>query len=198
MKHRVSIHAMYYKIALDNESEYWAQERELCRLEDAPIGEDEIEHNNHAQIEAYEKRERAAVVAITFAAMCLEAFFFDYAADALGDSYVSEHLDKLDIKSRLLTYPKLVGVQGPKKEGQAYEYVSDLQRTRNKLVHFKSRSFDVANLTKASKYHDTLNAELKKGVEISTKAVRTVMEELDRLHQGKTNFLQRLDWSDKS
>ncbi len=192
MKHRVSIHAMYYKIAEDSEAEYWLQDEKLNRLESASVGEDEMEKNLKAQAEAYGKRERSAVVAITFSAMSLEAFFFDYAADSLGDKFVDNHLDKLDMKSRFVVYPRMVIGKGPNKGGQAYERVSTLQVIRNKLVHFKSKSFD---LSKASAYHDHLNDEIKMGVESSTESVRLVMKELDSLHGGETMFLRRLEWS---
>ncbi len=195
MKHRVSIHAMYYKIAEDSEAEYWVQNEELERLESISIDEDEIERNHHAQMGAYKKRERSAVVAITFAAMSLEAFFFDYAADVLGDNFVDEHLDKLDMKSKFIVYPRMVVGEGPNKGAQAYEQVSALQAIRNKLVHFKSKSFDLTDLSKASAHHDHLNHELKRGVESSTKSVRFVMKELDDLHQGKMMFSRRLELS---
>lgn len=198
MKHRVSIHAMYYKIASECEAEYWMQDSELQRLKNAPIAEEEIEENLYAQAQAYEKRERAAVIAITFAAMSLEAFFFDYAADALGDKLVEEHLDKLDLKSRFVVYPRLVAGKKLDKGAQAYEQLSTLQKIRNKLVHFKSRSFDLSDVHKASDYHDHLNNELRKGVENATKSVRSVMAELDTLHEDNTSFLRRLDWSSGS
>lgn len=198
MKHRISIHAMYYKIAADSETEYWSLDTELRRLGKTPIGEDEIEANQQAQMVAYANRQRSAVVAITFAAMSLEAFFFDYLADVFGDIFVNKHMAKLDLKSRFIVYPKMVIGKSPNKGTQAYERVSTLQSTRNKLVHFKSRSFDLANLSEASDYHSNLNNKLKKGVESSTESVRSVMKELDDLHEGKTMFLRRLEWSIES
>jgi len=47
--------------------------------------------------QCYEEREQSAIIAITFAGMALEAFLYDYAAERLGDTFVAQHLDKLDL-----------------------------------------------------------------------------------------------------
>src|SRR5262245_23494509 len=86
----------------------------------------------------YEKREQVAVIGITFAAMCLEVFFYDYTASNLGDSFTKQHLDKLDLTSKLLIIPRLVAGKGIDKSSLVFEKVKRLAKDRKYLVHFKS------------------------------------------------------------
>jgi hypothetical protein len=86
---------------------------------------------------------------VTFAGMALESFFDDYVADALGDQYVADHLDKLDLPLKYLVYPKLVCGTSPKKGEHAFELVRNLTRLRNDLVHAKSKAFPLERLDAA-------------------------------------------------
>lgn len=45
---------------------------------------------------------------IVFAALCLEAAIFDYAAVHLGDAYVRDHLDKIDLLSKWVVVMRFV------------------------------------------------------------------------------------------
>jgi hypothetical protein len=145
--------------------------------------------------ESYEERERSAVVAITFAGMALEAFFYDYAAEKFGDSFVRNHLDKLDLKSKFLVYPRLICGKQPDKSRPAYENLGRLVALRNELVHFKSKPFRVEELHKASDFHGALNERLKVSVDKAVNCVMQIMGELDRLHGEGSYFELRMTWS---
>ncbi len=80
----------------------------MSRAETAQVSDEEVDAALEKRPEQYERREQAAVIGITFAAMCLEAFFYDYAASKLGDDFTRAHLDKLDLPSKLLIVPQLV------------------------------------------------------------------------------------------
>lgn len=188
LNHRVSIFAMYYSIAYQHVVRYRESDEELRALETRGVTEDEL-NSVERQIETcYQRREESAVIAITFAGMALEAFFYDYAADQLGDGFVKEHLDKLDLKSKFLVYPRLLVGKAPEKSTASYQMLGKLVALRNDLVHFKSKSFPIAELNRASDFHSELNERLRHGAENAVDCVMSVIGELDRLHGGGTTF----------
>ncbi len=136
-KFRINIHRHYYRICVAQRQTYEVLDAQMTTLTHEAISEDEIESNLEKQQECYELREQAAVIVITFSGMCLEAFFYDYAATHLGDTYAKEHLDKLDLKSKLLIIPRLVCGKEIDKSAHVYQKVQQLVTDRNYLVHFK-------------------------------------------------------------
>ncbi|HEY7491716.1 MAG TPA: hypothetical protein VIH59_11490, partial [Candidatus Tectomicrobia bacterium] len=119
-KFRVSIHRHYYRICLEQRKAYNELDTSLSSLKHAAVAAREIDLVSEKYQEDYEKREQAAVIAITFAGMCLEAFFYDYAATSLGDTFAADHLDKLDLCSKLLVVPRLVCGTGIEKSSPVY------------------------------------------------------------------------------
>jgi hypothetical protein len=188
--HRVSIHAMYYKIACEQAETFAARDAELIALQRAPV-EDQYVDSRRIE-ECYGERERAAVIAVTFAGMSIEAFFYDYAAEHVGDSFVKDNLDKLDVKSKFLVYPRIAGVNSPDKRGKAYGCLKSLVSLRNELVHFKSRSFDLSEL---DKFHSEFGQKLKDGVKNAIECVLLIASELDQLHGQGSLYAMRMKWS---
>lgn len=87
-----------------------------------------------------EKGMREFLVEHLFAAMCLEAFIYDYAATSFTDTYVRKYLDKLDLVAKWVVIPKLaLGIEFPR-DTQAFEYLRAIKKERDKLVHSKSRA----------------------------------------------------------
>jgi len=193
-KHRIGVHGMYYRIACEQANRYREADAEHSRLELELPNSDGIS-DTARQIELrYEQREQAAVIAITFSAMSLEAFFYDYAAQGLGDRFVRDHLDKIDLKSQFLVYPQLVCGKMPSKSTSAYESLNKLVSLRNELVHFKSKSFSVTDLNKAADFHDALNERLRSGVDAATRTVALVLTELGNLHGNSDVFTRSMKW----
>jgi hypothetical protein len=185
-QHRISAYRTYFRIAKFNQSQFHECKQTRVARE-ANLGEDE-------QIAAFETVEllweqqwQAAMIAVTFAGMTLEAFFYDYAADALGDQHVKDHIDKLDLPSKYLVYPKLVCGTAPKKGEHTFELVRNLTRLRNDLVHAKSKAFPLAQLDAAADHYDDYHARLDKGTDDAIECVLAVMRELDKLH-GMESF----------
>jgi hypothetical protein len=183
--HRISAYRTYFRIAKINENLFHECKRTRVATE-INVGEDE-------QAEAFETIERlteqqwqAAMIAVTFAGMTLEAFFYHYAADALGDQYVKDHLDKLDLPSKYLVYPKLVCGAAPNKGEHTFGLVRNLTRLRNELVHAKSKAFPLARLDAAADHYDEYHARLDKGVDEAIECVLAVMRELDKLHRTES------------
>src|SRR5581483_10336167 len=186
-QHRITAARTYYRIAREQAALFHQRRKAQANLESGPCSEEEqgaifqqIEENS-------EQKWQAAMIAVTFAGMALEAFFFDYGADGLGGDCVEKHLDrKLDLPSKYLIYPKLVCGVGPNKSERTFELVRKLAALRNELVHSKSKAFPMQNLDKAADHHDEYHARLAKGVDESIACVRSVMRELDKLHPGNS------------
>jgi hypothetical protein len=187
-QHRISAYRTYFRIVKINRDLY--QKCKQTRVaREAHVGEDELAEAFRTIEGLTEEQWQAAMIAVTFAAMTLEAFFFDYAADTLGDEYVKDHLDKLDLPSKYLVYPKLVCGAAPNKGEHTFELVRNLTRLRNDLVHAKSKAFTLERLGAAADHYDEYHARLDKGVDEAIECVLAVMRELDKLHG--TEFFEK-------
>jgi hypothetical protein len=82
-------------------------------------------------------------VAITFAAMCLEACIWDYAACNTSQKYTKNYLEKLDFVAKWVVIPKLISgsdITAVRINGTCLlDILQRLKKARNKLVHSKSR-----------------------------------------------------------
>ena len=123
--------------------------------------------------------------------MCLEAFFYDYAASKVGDSYVQKHLDRLDLPSKLLIYPRLVCGESINKDSDVFAGVKRLNKERNNLVHFKSKHFETADLKGADDFHNMLNQRFRAALKDGIKVIHAVMKAIDKLH-GTDHFFKRV------
>jgi hypothetical protein len=74
--------------------------------------------------------------------MCFESAIYEYAGDHLGDAYVQDHIDKLDVLSKWLIVSRLVTGYELRKDQAPYAALKELVSARNKLVHSKSESLD--------------------------------------------------------
>jgi len=89
--------------------------------------------------------------------MAVEAYIHDYAARHLGDTFVKDHLDKLDTLSKWVIIPELVtGKKMPRHENWR-ELLTKLIKTRNSIIHHKSS--DPAAAGDAKKYLKKLSDE---------------------------------------
>jgi hypothetical protein len=193
--HRISVHAMYYKIACEQAKRYHERDAEHSKLQMDMASAEELGDIPQRMEQCYEDREQSAVIAITFAGMALEAFLYDYVAERLGDAFVTKHLDRLDLPSKFLVYPRMICGKAPDKSAAAYGSLKKLVRLRNDLVHFKSQPFGLEELDKASAFHDELNQKLKLGVDQAIQAVQLVLTELGALHGLGSLFTLRMNWS---
>jgi hypothetical protein len=191
--HRVSIYAMYFKIAHDSCDRWNALAKEYESLNNEALASaDDLRPISDRMYECSLQQRQCTVTGITFASMALEAFFYDYAAEVLGDGYVKDHLDKLDLKSKFLVYPRLVCQRSPDRSKAAYSGLSNLVRLRNELVHFKSKQFPYTQLDRATEHYDDLDERLKTGMFDAIGCVTKVMVELDALHDNNQSFGKRM------
>jgi hypothetical protein len=103
-----------------------------ARLEEIGAEDAEMMHD------VVHRRDSASVQTILFAAMSFEAAIYDYAALHLGDKYVRDHLDKLDMLSKWIICLRLIAGYEIPKERAPYAALKRLVGARNRLVHSKS------------------------------------------------------------
>ena len=185
-KRRITAARTYYDIARRHAESFHDYDRRRAALEKTPTSEEALVVRMQEIETNYERQQDAAMIAVTFSAMALEAFLFDYAADILGDSYVLDHLDKLDLPSKYLIYPRLVCGKAPDKSEHTFELIRKVTRLRNDLVHSKSRAFGPQDLEKAADHYDDFIRKLRNGVAFSVACVKSVMQTLDKLHGTST------------
>jgi hypothetical protein len=77
--------------------------------------------------------------------MAVEAYIYDYAARHLGDTFVKDHLDKLDTLSTWVIIPELITGKEMSRHGIWHELLTQLIKTRNSIIHHKSSDPSVAS-----------------------------------------------------
>lgn len=105
----------------------------------------EVEYDSELS-EVSRRHDIAGLQAIVFAGMCFESAIYEYAADHLGDTYVQQHIDKLDVLSKWLIVLRLVAGYELRKDQAPYAALKALVSARNGLVHSKSKPLDFDNL----------------------------------------------------
>jgi hypothetical protein len=178
---RISMHRHFYRVAAEQKRIYLNADAEIKERNDIPEADDEIDAVIKKLSNCFERREQAAVIGITFAAMSLEAFFYDYSAANLGDDFAKEHVDRLDLPSKLLIVPRLVSGKKIEKLSVIFKRVRQLTVDRNKLVHYKSRSFDHQEMQKAWEFYDKISDNLRPALLNAVETVELVLKEIDRL-----------------
>jgi len=80
----------------------------------------------------------ASLIVVVFSAMAIEAYIYDYAARHLGDTFVKDHLDKLDTLSKWIIIPDLITGREVPRHGNWRELLTKLIKVRNSIIHHKS------------------------------------------------------------
>jgi len=80
-----------------------------------------------------------ALACVVFSAMAVEGYIFDYAALRTSKAYVEENLDKMDTVAKWVVVPRLITGKELGRGRHCMQLLDDLVKTRNKLVHYKSR-----------------------------------------------------------
>src|SRR5690606_31855949 len=88
------------------------------------------------------------VISVIFLSMFLESYIYDFSARNQGDSFTSKFLDKLDTISKWIIIPKIISGVEIDRSRKSFETFKKLIRTRNKLIHWKSKDANIAELYK--------------------------------------------------
>lgn len=132
----------YADIAREHNISAQSAYSELTKIKDKIINEDTyIEYGEEADRKEREFSKNC-IIAVTFSAMALEAFIYDYAAIEFGDEYVKNYIDKLDTVAKWVIVPRIVAGKEISKDKHCFELLRQTVRLRNEFVHSKSRQFN--------------------------------------------------------
>lgn len=154
--------------------------------------EDEVGDESHAR---RHKCEIAGIQTIVFAGMCFESAIYDYAALHLGDEYVRDYLDRIDLLSKWVVCLRLIADYEIATDRAPYASLKQLIKARNRLVHSKSepaRSDIVAQIERlrvegrkfvqdvdnAFRALVLMSAELEKAIGIAASPLRHFSEDI--------------------
>ena len=103
--------------------------------------------DEHKRTNLIIKRFHHRDITVVFSHLFLEAIIYDYGAINTSDSYMKKYVDKLEFLSKWVVIPKIVtGKQFPT-DSQAFELLGKLKKTRNDIVHFKTRKISYNKTT---------------------------------------------------
>jgi len=126
------------------------------------------------------------MVTVVFSAMTIESYINEYGIDNFSSSYFNNYLDKLDIKSKWVTYPKLVTGKQIDTNSQTFELLGKLIALRNRLVHDRTRKKRICDLNESNWVTESEAKE----------AVNTVRKLVNELSKLDTNI--ETDWLDEA
>lgn len=132
-----------------------------------------------------EKLNKAEVVAITFAAMCLEAYIWDYAACNKSQNYTKDYLEKLDFVAKWVVIPELIcgsRIENP----SLLSLLGKLRKARNNIVHSKSKPTP----NNLDEFRKALNKKREIKGEDAFNVIRLLLEELDKIDNSNWWFFQ--------
>ncbi|HIJ72316.1 MAG TPA: hypothetical protein HPP87_13320 [Planctomycetes bacterium] len=191
-KDRVDIKSfLYLRICKEHHNRYVESCKKYTQCENVV---DELQKNGVMSIglgrvmarDEIEAMEQSYAIVVVFAAMCMEAFIYDYAAQNLSGKFVKNHIDKLDLKPKWVIVPQLVTGKKFDTGSKAFELLVKLVKYRNELVHAKSRNrpssakLDQLIKTNAAKEEDKLTI-----VKNACETRKQLIKELDSLDSNK-------------
>jgi len=137
-------HGMYFSIAQESLSRAVELQRELReRTSIRPVTQDDVEWISQQN----DRIEQMSIVSVVFSAMTAESFINDYAIEHLSKSYLEKYLDKMDLSAKWIVIPKLVTGKSINPGSRPMELLKDLVALRNRLVHDKTRSKPINQIT---------------------------------------------------
>lgn len=136
----------YAGIAREHYSKVISNSKELEELNNKIVDEDTYYQHTEECIKKENELQKNCIITITFSAMSLESFIYDYSASVLGDSYTSNYIDKLDVISKWVIVPKMITGKEIPRDERCFELLKQTIKLRNNFIHSKSKEF---NLEKA-------------------------------------------------
>ena len=149
---------------------------------------EDVEYNEEL-VTLQHNRDIAGLQTIVFTAMCFEAAIYDFAAIHLGDKYVRDHIDKLDVLSKWVLVLRFVSGIEIQKDQAPYGALKKLITARNRLVHAKSQEFDFNLQSKQFEKISKWSQEYEKNVHNAFQALVLMSLYLDKTLAGHINPL---------
>lgn len=180
-----AFHYVYAEASEKGYSEYLQASSEMETIGD-------VEHDEKLE-DIRRRRDVSGLQAIVFSAMSFEAAIYDFASVHLGDDYVRDHLDRLDVLSKWLVVLRFVaGVELPKGEAP-YAALKSLVFERNRLVHAKSEFYDFESQERQFAKVVKRKREFEANVHNSFRALVLMSLYLDKSMLGHHNPLPSYD-----
>lgn len=147
---------------------------------------------------------KESIKTIIFLGAFLEAYFFDLSAITLGQRYTENHIEKIDLTSKIILVPRLITGKEIDKSLHFWAEIKALIKWRNKIVHNKTKdwiefskninpdNYDPKPLFEEYNLSKFINSTIK------------LFEELDRIdpkgyHSMRINFnIKRLNKKNKN
>lgn len=168
----------YYRIALAKYESALSYDQKIHDYQNSGAPDYMVDMNTHAMKSEQAKQN---VIAVVFSAMVLESFIFHYGVEHLGSNIVNKHLDRLDLASKWVVFPRMATSRTIDKSGRAFQSLKELIGDRNYLVHSKI-SEDRAG------YSFELYEKVRIAAGNAIGAQELLLRELDELHDGKTHY----------
>lgn len=132
---------LFSSVARENYERMTYLEAQIVALQEKqiePVGEIEaaLIEQNIAPVQ--KDLAKASIIAIVFATLAVEAYIYDYAARRLGDAFVKDYIDKLDLLSKWVVVPKLITSHELPRREHWFALLRQLIKARNSIVHHKS------------------------------------------------------------
>lgn len=135
-------HGFYADIAREYCLKALSNYEEIKRIRDKMVDEDTENTYMVEYIKKEEELHKNCIITITFAAMSLESFIYDYTACVLGDEYTKKYIDRLDVIAKWVIVPKIIAGKEIPRNKHCFELLKQTIKLRNNFVHSKSRQFN--------------------------------------------------------
>jgi len=155
-----------------------AREAELARS--GQITREELDEVTPELSDVRDSIRDAAISAVVFAGMAIEAYIYDYSARNLGKSFTDGHVDTLNVESKWVVIPKLITGKSFPKDRQAFQLLKRLIKSRNALVHSKSRNIRPSELTVDA--IESRDNESRQNARDAVRAIFLLAEEIEGMH----------------
>lgn len=186
MEAEFNLYEDFFHVAVDTYKEIVKLEEELNELQ---VNTSKSEKSSDFFVDKVAEKNdrigRLALIVIIFSATSLEAYINYYAVSNLSRNYLKTYLDKLDLLSKWVVIPRIVTGTQLETGSKALQELSWLITLRNKLVHYKSRKIEVADI----KETDFLwGKDAKRAIE----TVKNLTQELNKIDDRIL-----IDWTTK-
>lgn len=136
---------------------------------------------------------KESIKIVTFLSSFLESYFFEFSAIALGQQYTENHIEKLDLTSKIIVIPRLVTGKEIDKSLHFWGEIRTLIKWRNKIIHNKTKnSIEFFKNLKMGNY-DPKPLYKEFNLTQFLIAIQSLFKELDKIdpngaHTSKINF----------
>lgn len=136
---------------------------------------------------------KESIKVVIFLGAFLESYFFELSAVALGQQYTENHIEKLDLASKIILIPKLITGKEIDKSLHFWGHIKSLIKWRNKIIHNKTKdSIEFFKNTKPENY-DPKPLYLEFDLSEFLDSIKILFKELDKIdpkgyHSSRINL----------